>query len=89
MVMDTLQVRLGHEMVKRIDETVNSGLYSNRADLIRDAVRRFLWMRELDRQIGSIPNTGDSVKEIRSIRKKRSKEIKSFDDLEKLNRLYR
>lgn len=89
MVMDTLQVRLGHELVKRIDETVKSGLYENRADFIRDAVRRFLWLRELDKQIGSIPNTGDSVKELRAIKKRLSAEIKSFDDLEKLNKLYR
>jgi Arc/MetJ-type ribon-helix-helix transcriptional regulator len=89
MVMDTLQVRLGHEMVKRIDETIKAGLYENRADFIRDAVRRFLWLRELDKMVGSIPNTGDSVKEIRKIRKKLSSEIKSFEDVEKLNKLYR
>lgn len=39
----------------------------------------------LHEMIGSIPNTGDSVKEIREIRKKLSKDIKSFKDIEKIN----
>jgi len=39
----------------------------------------------LHKMIGSIPNTGDSVKEIRKIRRKLSKDIKSFKDLEKIN----
>ena len=37
--------------------------------------------------IGSIPNTGDSVEEVKEIRRKLSKEIKSFKDIEKLNNL--
>jgi len=82
MVMDTVQIRISHGLVERIDDLVNTGLYSNRSDVVRDAVRKLV----LDRMIGSIPNTDDSVKEIRAIRKKLSKEIKSFKDIEELNR---
>ena len=37
--------------------------------------------------VGIIPDTGDSVREVREIRKKLSKEIKSVDDLLALNKL--
>lgn len=47
---------------------------------IRDALRRLI----LEKQIGSIPNTDDSVKEIKETRKKLSKE--KFD-LDEINRL--
>jgi len=83
MVMDTLQIRLTPEVVKRIDNLVDTGIYSSRSDVIRDAVRNLV----LDKMIGILPNTGDSVEEIREIRKKLSKEIKSFKDLEKINKL--
>jgi Arc/MetJ-type ribon-helix-helix transcriptional regulator len=81
MVMDTFQIRMNKELVKRIDTMVKGGLYSNRADVIRDAVRRFI----LAREVGSIKNTGNSVKEIRKIRDKLSKEIKSYEDIEAIN----
>ena len=83
MVMDTLQIRLNHGIVEMIDNLVKSDIYANRSEVIRDAVRRFVW----DKQIGIIPNTGDSVKEIREIRKKLSKGIKSFKDVEEINNL--
>ena len=37
--------------------------------------------------IGIIPNTGDSVQEVKEMRRKLSKEIKSFEDIEKINNL--
>lgn len=80
MVMDTLQIRLGHGLVERIDSLVESGLYSNRADAIRDAVRRLV----LDKIIGVIPNTGDSVKEVKEMRKKLSKEKFNLDKINEL-----
>jgi len=83
MVMDTIQVRLSHGLIERVDDLVGTGIYANRSDAIRDAVRRLI----LDKQIGSIPNTGDSVKEMREIKKKLSKEVKSFKDLEEINKL--
>jgi len=78
--MDTLQIRMNPELLKRIDLMVKTGIYSNRADVIRDAVRRFIWEKE----IGSIPNKEDSVKQVREIRKKLSKE--KFD-LNEINNL--
>jgi len=83
MVMDTMQVRLSSGLVERIDILVNKGIYSSRSDAIRDAVRRLV----LESMIGIIPNTGDSVKEVREIRNKLSKEVKSFKDIEEMNKL--
>ena len=65
MVMDTLQIRMNKELLKRIDNLVKTGVYSNRSDIIRDAVRRFVWEKE----VGSISSKGRSVEEIRKIRK--------------------
>ena len=81
MVMDTLQTRMNKEFVKRLDSMVKTGLYANRADVIRDAVRRFI----LAKEVGSIDGKGNSVKEIRKIRNKLSKEIKGYRDIEKIN----
>ena len=83
MVMDTVQVRLSHGLVDKIDDLVGTGIYANRSDVIRDAVRKLV----LDNMVGIIPNTGDSVKELREIKKKLSKEIKSFKDIEEINKL--
>ncbi len=69
------------EFVRKIDGLVKTGMYSNRADVIRDAVRRFIWQKE----VGSIKNTGNSVREIRKIRGKLSKEIKGYSDIESIN----
>ena len=80
MVMDTLQVRLSHGLIERVDNLVDTGIYANRSDAIRDAVRRLI----LDKQIGSIPNKNDSVNEIRKIRTKLSKEKFDLDQINKL-----
>ena len=80
MVMDTLQIRMNSGLIERIDNLVKYGIYANRSDAIRDAVRRLV----LDKMIGIIPNTGNSVKEIKKIRNKLSKE--RFD-LDKINKL--
>ena len=80
MVMDTVQIRLSHGLVDKIDDLVDTGIYANRSDVIRDAVRRLV----LDKMVGIIPNTGDSVKEMRKTKKKLSKE--KFD-LDKINKL--
>ncbi len=83
MAMTVTQVRLPERLVEEVDKLVDKGLYSNKSDVVRDALRRFI----LDQQVGSIENKGDSVKEIRKIRDKLSKEIKSFKDVEEINRL--
>tara|TARA_Y100000310_G_scaffold334528_1_gene414530 strand:- start:1012 stop:1230 length:219 start_codon:yes stop_codon:yes gene_type:complete len=69
MVMETVQIRLSKGIIERIDTLIKDDLYSSRSEVIRDAVRRMT----LKLQIGSIPNTGDSVKEVRKFRNKISK----------------
>jgi hypothetical protein len=39
--------------------------------------------KQLEKQVGSIPNTGDSVEEVREIRKKSSKEKVDLDEINK------
>lgn len=80
MVMDTLQIRMNPGLIKRIDYLVKSKIYSNRSDVIRDAVRRFVWERE----IGTISKKGDSVKQIRKIRAKLSKEKIDLNEINNL-----
>jgi len=70
MEMAVTQVRLPEGLITEIDKLVEKGFYTNKSDVIRDAIRKLV----LEKQIGSIPDTGDSVKEIRKIRKKLSKE---------------
>ena len=79
MTMDTLQIRMNKEILKRIDVLVKSGLYSNRSDVIRDAVRRFVWEKEA----GSIGKKGDSVELIRNVRNKLSKEKINIKEINK------
>ena len=65
MVMDSLQIRMNKGLVRRIDFMVKSGIYANRADVIRDAVRRFVWEKE----VGSVSVKDNSVKAVRKVRK--------------------
>ena len=44
--MDTLQIRMNKAIIKMIDELVKKDIYSNRSDVIRDAVRRFVLEKE-------------------------------------------
>ena len=77
MVMDTLQIRLNPKLVRMIDVLIKEGMYSNRSDVIRDAVRRFVWEKE----IGTVSKKGNSVKEVRKIREKLSKEKIDLDEI--------
>jgi len=83
MTMSVTQVRLPSGLVKELENLVDKGLYANKSDVVRDAVRKLV----LEKQVGLIPNRGDSVKEIREIRNRLSKEIKSFKDIKKINKL--
>jgi len=83
MTMTVAQVRLPEGLMKEVDKLVDKGMYTNKSDVIRDAVRKLI----LEKQIGTVPNTGDSVKEIREIRKKLSKQVKTFKDIEEINAL--
>jgi len=80
MVMDTMQVRLSHGIIKKIDELVETGVYSSRSDVLRDAVRRLV----LDKIVGLLQNENDSVKEIKNLRKKLSKEKIDLDEINSL-----
>jgi len=80
MVMDTLQIRMNQALLKRVDTLVKSGIYANRSDVIRDAVRRFVWEKE----VGSINHKGNSVEEVKKIRKKLSEEKLDLDEINNL-----
>lgn len=80
MVMELVQVRLPEGLTMKLDTLVKRGYYSSKSDVIRDAIRRLI----LEKQIGSIPNMGDSVQEIRALRQQLSKEDL---DLDKINQL--
>ena len=81
--MEVVQVRMPKAMIKELDTLVKKGVYANRSDAVRNAIRLIEWKS----MIGSIPNTGDSVEEVREIRKKLSKEINRFEDIEEINKL--
>ena len=78
--MEVAQVRLPEGIVQEMNRLVELGLYTNKSDVIRDALRKLI----LEKQIGSIPNTGDSVREIRAIREKLSKEKIYLDEINAL-----
>ena len=80
MTMAVTQVRLPTGLVKEVDKLVHRGFYTNKSDVVRDALRRLI----LERQVGSIKNTGDSVKEIKGIRRKLSKEKIDLDEINSL-----
>jgi Arc/MetJ-type ribon-helix-helix transcriptional regulator len=80
MTMEVTQVRLPEGILKEVDKLVHRGIYTNKSDVVRDALRRLI----LEQQVGSIKNTGDSVKEIREVRKKLSKEKINIDEINSL-----
>ena len=82
MVMDTMQIRITPDIIKRLDKLVKTGLYANRSDVVRDAVRRFIWATE----VGTIKSIGDSVELVRKARKDLSKNI-TKKELERINNL--
>ena len=80
MVMETLQIRLGQGLIERIDGLVSRGIYSNRSDVIRDAVRRFVWENEA----GTIAEKGNSVELIRKAREKLSRQPVNLSEINNL-----
>jgi Arc/MetJ-type ribon-helix-helix transcriptional regulator len=80
MNMELTQVRLPSKLVAELDRFVKQGYYASKSDLIRDAIRRLL----LERQVGSIPNRGDAVQQVRALREKLSKEDLGIDAINKL-----
>lgn len=80
MVMETLQIRMNQGILERVDMLVKNGIYSNRADVIRDAVRRFVWENEA----GTITKKGNSVELVRNARSKLSKQPLDLDEINDL-----
>lgn len=82
MTMEVTQVRLPQGIIEEVNKLVERGLYTNKSDVVRDALRKLI----LEKQVGSIPNTGDSVAEVRAIRKKLSREAFDLDSINKLGK---
>ena len=70
--MDTIQVRMSKGLINKLDKFVETGMYANRSDVIRDSIRRINWVDEA----GTIPNRGNAVKQIRKARAVLSKKFK-------------
>lgn len=43
--MDPVQIRLTKELIEKIDKLIETGLYPNRSEAVRDAVRRLRIMQ--------------------------------------------
>ena len=80
--MEVAQFRIPKGLLNEVDKLVEKGFYSNKSDVIRDALRRLI----LENQVGSIQNKENSVKEVRQAREDLSKKI-SKNDLKKINKL--
>lgn len=42
MPMQTMQIRLTEKLIRRIDVMIRRGIYPNRSEAVRDAVRRLV-----------------------------------------------
>ncbi|MDI6737116.1 MAG: ribbon-helix-helix domain-containing protein [Nanoarchaeota archaeon] len=80
MVMDTIQIRMSHGLVEMMDSLVEKGVYANRSDVVRDAVRRFVWAD----QVGTIKLKGSGVNIIRKARRELSKQKIDLDEINNL-----
>jgi Arc/MetJ-type ribon-helix-helix transcriptional regulator len=43
--MDPVQIRLTRELIEKIDNLIENGMYPNRSEAVRDAVRRLRLMK--------------------------------------------
>jgi len=80
MTMETMQIRMNQGLTQRLDTLVKTGIYQNRSEAIRDAVRRLV----LKEMIGIAPNKEDSVKQVRNARKQLSEQEFNLDEINKL-----
>lgn len=46
--MQTLQIRLTQQQIDKTDELVKQGVYANRSEVARDAIRRLVFQKELE-----------------------------------------
>ena len=82
MAMKIIQVRLPENIIKDIEKEVDAGNYESKSDYIRNKLR---FEKAIDQLIGTMPNNGDSVKQIREYRKKHP--IRSFEDIKTFDEL--
>jgi metal-responsive CopG/Arc/MetJ family transcriptional regulator len=90
--METVTFKVQEDILKRIDSLLKPLHFNNRTEFIREALREKINRIEYDvmgkdfwrKQVGTIPNTGDSVKEVRRIRKILSKQKIVLDEINKL-----
>ena len=80
MAMETMQIRMNQGLTQRLDKLVKTGIYQNRSEAIRDAVRRLV----LKEMVDIAPNKEDSVKQIRKARKQLSNQNIDLDEINKL-----
>ena len=80
MAMETMQIRMNQGLTKRLDTLIKTGIYQNRSEAIRDAVRHLV----LKEMVGITPNKEDSVKQIRKARKQLSRQNIDLDEINKL-----
>ena len=78
--MEVAQVRLPEQLEREVDKLVEKGFYTNKSDVIRDAVRRLV----LEKQIGSISSNKNSVAEVKKARKRLSKGKFSLAEINRL-----
>ena len=81
MTMETMQIRMNQGLTQRLDTLVKTGIYQNRSEAIRDAVRRLV----LKEMVGITPNKEDSVKQIKNVRKQLSKQEFNLEEINKLS----
>ena len=76
--MQTLQIRLPDEILKKVDELVQQGFYSSRSDFLKEATRRYIMEFNY---AGCLPYiVGPFSKEQMELLKKNSEENLFSDD---------
>ena len=71
------QVRLPIGLEKEMDSLISKGLYSNKSDLIRDAVRKLIFLKEIN-------ETNNSVEQVKKVRSMLQNDEFSIDEINSL-----
>lgn len=80
MVMETMQIRMNPGLIQRLDILVKTGIYANRSDAIRDAVRRLI----LNEMVGIMEGKEDSIKQVKNIRTNLSNQEFNLNEINRL-----
>lgn len=80
MAMVLFQVRLPSKLVSLIDASVEKGFYESKSDFVRDAIRHYVF----EKQLASVSLPNNYVSDLKKFKKKQSV-LKS--DLNKINSL--